>query len=161
MTHPTPAPTTPEAARQMANDMDEQRHSSFLRDEANALRSLADQCERLTKERDHWKANHDNQVEIKAAVLDRPDLGDRARKVQALVAERAALRVDLERARGELAEADQRAAATVQRITTEAYDVLYAGEPAEEREPRWKWVMAKIRELCAAQPPAPGRGDQP
>lgn len=39
----------------------------------------------LERERDHWKANHDNQVKIKSAVLDRPDLGDRARSVQAMM----------------------------------------------------------------------------
>jgi len=31
-----------------------------------------------------WKANHDNQVAIKRAVLDRPDLGERAKSVVAL-----------------------------------------------------------------------------
>jgi len=35
-------------------------------------------------ERDMWKANHDNQVKLKSAIMDRPDLGDRARKVTAL-----------------------------------------------------------------------------
>jgi len=35
-----------------------------------------------------WKANHDNQVAIKRAVLDRPDLGDRAASVLKLFAER-------------------------------------------------------------------------
>jgi hypothetical protein len=39
------------------------------------------------KETLHWRANHDNQAKIKAAILNRPDLGDRARKVQALMEE--------------------------------------------------------------------------
>ena len=42
----------------------------------------------VTAERDRWKANHDNQVAIKAAILERPDLGDRATRVVALIAER-------------------------------------------------------------------------
>lgn len=42
---------------------------------------------KLARDRDHWKDNHDNQVAIKAAVLDRPDLGDRAQKVQELARE--------------------------------------------------------------------------
>jgi Zn-dependent M16 (insulinase) family peptidase len=48
---------------------------------ATAERDAAARCETLERERDQWKANHDNQVAIKAAVLDRPDLGDRARSV--------------------------------------------------------------------------------
>lgn len=50
---------------------------------------------RLTQERDEargeatmWKANHDNQVRLKATLMDRPDLGDRARKVVSLAKER-------------------------------------------------------------------------
>jgi len=37
-------------------------------------------------ERDHWKSNHDNQVGIRAAIMDRPDLQERAKLVMALVA---------------------------------------------------------------------------
>ncbi len=50
---------------------------------------------RLERERDEareeskmWKANHDNQVKLKSALMDRHDLGDRARKVVALAKER-------------------------------------------------------------------------
>lgn len=50
---------------------------------------------RLTKERDHWKSNHDNQVAIKHAVLDRPDLGDQSRSVLALTTDRDELRAHL------------------------------------------------------------------
>lgn len=39
-----------------------------------------------TRERDMWRANHNNQVQIKRAVLDRPDLGDRAKLVMELYA---------------------------------------------------------------------------
>jgi hypothetical protein len=46
----------------------------------------------LMADRDHWKANHDNAVAIKAAVLDRPDLGDRAKRVQELIGENTILR---------------------------------------------------------------------
>ena len=38
-------------------------------------------------ERDQWKANHDNQVELKRALMDRPDLGDRAVTVQKITAQ--------------------------------------------------------------------------
>ena len=50
--------------------------------------------ERLMKERDMWKANHDNQL-----LRDRPDLGERAALVDKLVKERDALLAEL-RSRG-------------------------------------------------------------
>ena len=53
-------------------------------------------------ERDQWKANHDNQLEIKRAVLDRPDLGERATLVQKLITERNALRERCEKAEAAL-----------------------------------------------------------
>lgn len=51
------------------------------------LADLRAQLVEARKERDHWKANHDRAVEIKRAVLDRPDLGDRAKSVLQLVAD--------------------------------------------------------------------------
>lgn len=56
--------------------------------------SLKTQLADMKDERDHWKANHDNQVAIKRALLDRPDLAERAKAVQSLVDERDALRAD-------------------------------------------------------------------
>lgn len=53
---------------------------TWKRERDTALAKIQD----LTKDRDHWKANHDNQVKLKAAVLDRPDLEDRAAKVVAM-----------------------------------------------------------------------------
>jgi hypothetical protein len=41
-------------------------------------------AEQAEKERDHWKANHDKAVATKRAVLDRPDLKERAALVVAL-----------------------------------------------------------------------------
>ncbi len=62
------------------------------RRELTALRAAVAQAE---AERDAWKANHDNQVAIKRAIMDRPDLGDRAASVMALVAERDEARANL------------------------------------------------------------------
>lgn len=59
---------------------------------------LKAELERVTKERDQWKANHDNQVAIKAALLDRPDLKDRAKRIQELIAERDTARRQLREA---------------------------------------------------------------
>lgn len=67
------------------------------------------------KERDHWKANHDNQVTIKAAILDRPDLNDRAKLVMDLIAEQERLRSCV----GKL-----------QDITCAASDIVFGGELA-------------------------------
>ena len=44
--------------------------------------------EKLERERDMWKANHDNQVAIKRIIAARPDLKDRAPMVEKLMAER-------------------------------------------------------------------------
>ncbi len=56
---------------------------------------MVEEMRKLRAERDQWKANHDNQVAIKAAVLDRPDLGDRAKRVLGLIEERDELRAAL------------------------------------------------------------------
>jgi oligoribonuclease NrnB/cAMP/cGMP phosphodiesterase (DHH superfamily) len=45
----------------------------------------------MTKDRDKWKANHDNQVAINRTLRDRPDLGERAKLVDALTKQRDAL----------------------------------------------------------------------
>lgn len=58
------------------------------------LNGLAAQVAQFRAERDMWKSNHDNQVAIKRAVLDRPDLKERATLVQALISERDQLRAD-------------------------------------------------------------------
>jgi hypothetical protein len=46
----------------------------------------------LQKDRDHWKASHDNQVKLKRILMDRPDLQDRASRMQALLSENTFLR---------------------------------------------------------------------
>ena len=40
----------------------------------------------------HWKSNHDNIVKISSIIRDRPDCGDRARKVCSLMKENEELR---------------------------------------------------------------------
>lgn len=53
-----------------------------LLDEEYALRKdLAEECRNLTKERDMWKSNHDNQKTLKSQLMDRPDLKDRAQSI--------------------------------------------------------------------------------
>lgn len=62
---------------------------------------------RLQAERDHWKANHDNQVAIKSALISRPDLCDRAPRIEKLIAENARLREERDRDRNALEVADE------------------------------------------------------
>ncbi len=64
-----------------------------LRKPTSDVDRLQDDCIRLREriaeleaERDHWKANHDNQVKLKQAISQRPDLGDRAARVAELLA---------------------------------------------------------------------------
>lgn len=49
-----------------------------------ALKQLLSDVKKLTAERDMWKANHDNQVLLRRAVTQRPDLADQSAGVQAL-----------------------------------------------------------------------------
>lgn len=62
-------------------------------------RVSVDFARRLERERDEarkeagmWKANHDNQVELKSIISKRGDLRDRAPRVEKLIAERDQLR---------------------------------------------------------------------
>lgn len=50
----------------------------------NALQTAEARIIELEKEVAHWEANHNNQVKLKAAIMDRPDLKDRAEKVLAM-----------------------------------------------------------------------------
>lgn len=49
---------------------------------------ICSRCAELELERDQWKANHDNQVELKRIIAARPDLKERAPMVEKLLAER-------------------------------------------------------------------------
>ncbi len=60
-----------------------EEHSRLQRE----LDKVIGEVDRLNEDRDHWKANHDHMKAIKQAVLERPDLEDRAAKVQQLVAD--------------------------------------------------------------------------
>lgn len=52
------------------------------------IRQLKAQRDAAIRDRDHWRANHDRAVETKRAVLDRPDLAERASLVRRLQRER-------------------------------------------------------------------------
>lgn len=97
------------------------------------------------KDRDHWRANHDNQVAIKRTLLDRPDLGDRAQSVQALVSERdrlrAAFQVVIDRAPEE--DPDSYRCATWGDLLPDTPDRVEKAVIKKER-----WDAAKL--LCAA-----------
>ena len=67
----------PEFARQLERELDEAREQTAM-----------------------WKANHDNQVALKAMLMDRPDLGDRAFRIAELIRELDEAREALEFRRG-------------------------------------------------------------
>ena len=60
----------------------------------------SEDVDRLRQEVAHWKANHDNQVAIKQAISQRPDLQDRATRVSGLIAEIEQLKRELYTERG-------------------------------------------------------------
>jgi len=73
--------------------MPDQAHKRTMYEHIQVIeRELAD----MTKDRDKWKANHDNQVAINRTLRDRPDLGERAKLVDALTKQRDALLEALE-----------------------------------------------------------------
>ena len=53
----------------------------------NLIKQLIGYVDQAAKQRDEWKANHDNQVKLKQIILDRPDLRERAALVQKLIEE--------------------------------------------------------------------------
>lgn len=65
----------------ISDEQVEEKAQLVADDEAGAL-------DTMRKERDMWKANHDNMVKLKGIIASRPDLGDRAPRVSALIAER-------------------------------------------------------------------------
>lgn len=76
------------------------KNNRQLIDERNEAQTrLADETKRADdaeRERDKWKASHDNQVNLRRALMDRPDLKERAFLVQGLATERDALKAKLE-----------------------------------------------------------------
>lgn len=64
---------------------------------------------KLERERDEaraeaakWKANHDNQVALKSAIIQRPDLRDRSERVQSLIRDRDAIKAEIESMRDDI-----------------------------------------------------------
>lgn len=95
-------------------------------------------CERdeAIAQRDHWKANHDRMAEVKRAVLERPDLGDRSGRVVALQAECDRLRLALSRLRKGLAADSAMTAEEMDRVA----DAALEGREDDE--------LAKLRARC-------------
>jgi chromosome segregation ATPase len=75
--------------------LETQKDLSFRRDLYALQNQLVDQLSKdLTEARAEakkWKDNHDNQVKINQLLRDRPDLGDRAKSVDALIKQRDAV----------------------------------------------------------------------
>lgn len=60
----------------------------YAEDAAAQFSEIFQQVGILEKDRDHWRANHDNQKKLKEILTDRPDLADRAARMQELIFER-------------------------------------------------------------------------
>lgn len=58
-----------------------------MSDDILEARELRAKLASVERERDKWKANHDNQVKLRRALMDRPDLAERAKLVQKLSSE--------------------------------------------------------------------------
>jgi hypothetical protein len=66
------------------------------------LRQLKNERDAARAEAAKWKANHDNQVALKSAIIQRPDLGDRSEQVQALIKNRDFLRAEIKSMRDDI-----------------------------------------------------------
>ena len=86
-------PITDQLAREFADKRVSSREAGAV---WNLCRDLERELEEARKQRDKWKANHDNQVAINRTLRDRPDLGERAKLVNALTKQRDALAEALE-----------------------------------------------------------------
>lgn len=72
--------------------LETQKDLEFRRDlykfQEHRLVQLSNYLAEATAEVKKWKDNHDNQVKINQLLRDRPDLGDRAKSVDALIKQR-------------------------------------------------------------------------
>jgi hypothetical protein len=95
-----------------------------------------------------WKANHDNQVKLKGLIMSRPDLGDRAPRVEAIMVE-----VAEANARAEKAEAELTAEREKVRVLRSALENLcdeQNGAPLETRRGSWQLAMDEAGLALAA-----------
>jgi len=75
-------------------------------------------------------------------------IGDAMQEAYALIDGTAPQKSDVEKVQRELwAEYEKQIHERVHGLTVEAYDCIYEGEPPEEREVRWKWVMNGIQNM--------------
>ena len=108
---------------------------------ANALKERDEAREQAAM----WKANHDNQVSLKAMLMDRPDLGDRASRIAELIRERDEAR---ERERVAILSFDEER----QRALREGERVLEARRERDEAREKYDKLatehMLVVNKLC-------------
>jgi hypothetical protein len=95
-----------------------------------------------------WKASHDNQVKLKSIIMSRADLGDRAPRVVAMMAEVDAANARAERAEAELA--TEREKVRVLRSSLENLCDEQNGAPLETHRDQWQLVMDEARAAIVA-----------
>ena len=107
----------------------------------------AEFARRLERERDEarkeaamWKANHDNQVELKSIISKRGDLKDRAPRVEKLIAER-----DHWCDMHSIASKGRDQLRAINAELLEALDFMYNGSPEKDQTER----LAQVRQLLA------------
>jgi hypothetical protein len=78
----TPSQIAVEAVTNLlAHNQDVRRYELLLASHQSAIDKAT---EELVKDRDRWKSSHDNQVNLRRALMDRPDLKERAALVAKL-----------------------------------------------------------------------------
>ena len=96
---------------------------------ADLVRMFSKAC----RDRDGWKASHDNQVELKRIISSRPDLSERAPMVEKLVSERNEARAETIRTREFMQRGFDVAAAEIAELRS-AIRGMIGGEVGTSRE---------------------------
>jgi tetratricopeptide (TPR) repeat protein len=106
------------------------------------------ECDEAKKQAAMWKANHDNQVSLKAMLMDRPDLGDRAYRIAELIRERDEARKDLQEIK-EYGTEEINAAVDLRQKLAQA--LLDLDNMQDQRDLAMKVIKRLERELAEAQ----------
>lgn len=107
------------------NELEQLRAENARLKEAQTTFDDCVEINQLRAERDAWKAAHDNQVNLRRILMDRPDLQDRAKRMTELLAELAASQQQVAALR------DSLAAVTKERDVMREKNVFEARQYAE------------------------------
>lgn len=108
------------------------------------------QIEELKDEAAKWKANHDNQVKLKSLLISRPDLGERAPRIQKILDENAKLVQDWADTDTAVREACRKAGLDVEGSPAHVPDIAELVERLAEQHARLRAAADGLAEALEA-----------